>query len=97
MRDFHSDYRNQLEVGVAERHDPVGGAPGWVTPALDRSKTVTVLDLPPGRFEVCHSDQYVVELHRHESTVRGSSTSRTHSGLKAPKTSTLGSGGKPRQ
>jgi hypothetical protein len=31
------DDGDQFEVGNAERQDPVGRAPAWVTPALDRS------------------------------------------------------------
>ena len=40
------DDGDQLEIGLAERHDPVGGAPAWVTAALDRSEAVPRLDLP---------------------------------------------------
>src|SRR5207245_4221093 len=30
------DYGNQLEIGLAERHDSVGRAPVWMTATLDR-------------------------------------------------------------
>ena len=69
------DYGNQLEVGIAERHDHVGRAPSWVTATHNGGKTVTRLDLLSGLCEVCNGDQHVVELHADERTARGGSAS----------------------
>ncbi len=60
------DHRDQLEIGLAERHDPVGGAPAGVTAALDRSQAVPRFDLLRGCGKVGHRDQYVVELQSDE-------------------------------
>ena len=57
------DDSNQLEIGIAERYYPVRGAPLWVTSALDRCKAVTEFHFVPGRCQVCHSHQHVVDLH----------------------------------
>jgi hypothetical protein len=61
------DDRDQLEVGAAERHDPVGGAPARVTAALDRRQAVPRLDLAPGCREIGNRDQYVVEVQSDET------------------------------
>ena len=58
------DDRDQLEVGPAERHDSVRGAPARVTAALDRGQAVQRFELARGRREVGHRDQDVVELER---------------------------------
>lgn len=60
------DDRDQLEIGLAERHDPVGGAPAGVTAALDRRQAMPRLDLLRGCGKVGHRDQYVVELQSDE-------------------------------
>src|SRR5918997_5817857 len=62
------DDRDQLEIGLAERHYPVGRAPAGVTAALDRSEAVPHFDLLRGCGKVGHCDQYVVELQSYESS-----------------------------
>ena len=62
------DDRHQLEVGLAERHYPVGRAPAGVTTALDRSEAVPHFDLLRGCGKVGHRDQYVVEFQSYESS-----------------------------
>jgi hypothetical protein len=57
---------DQLEVCLAKRHDPVGRPPARVPAALERGQAVAFLELAPGRREVGHGDQDVVELHRGE-------------------------------
>ena len=56
------DDRDQFEVGLTERHDPVGRAPAGVAAALDRSQAMPRFDLPSGYGNVGHRNQYVVEL-----------------------------------
>src|SRR5688500_3976199 len=62
------DDRHQLEIGLTERHNPVGRAPAGVTAALDRSEAVPHFDLLRGRGKVGHRDQYVVELQSYEAS-----------------------------
>ena len=56
------DRRDQLQVGVAERHDPVGRSPARMPAAGDRRKTVARLELAAGGIQVGDRDQDVVEL-----------------------------------
>ena len=56
------DDRDQLQVGVAERHDPVGRAETLVSAAFDRRQAVARLDLARGGVEVGDRNQYVIEL-----------------------------------
>jgi len=60
------DDRNQLEISLTERHDPVGRAPVAVTAALDRRQAVPRFDLARGCGKVGHRNQYVVELQNDE-------------------------------
>jgi hypothetical protein len=60
------DDRDQFEVGLTERHDPVGRAPAGVTAALDRSQAVPRFDPLRGCSKVGHREQYVVELQSEE-------------------------------
>jgi hypothetical protein len=59
-----ADDRDQLEIGLTERHDPVRRAPAGMTAALDRSHAVSRFDLLRGCGKVGHRDQYVVEPER---------------------------------
>jgi hypothetical protein len=61
------DDRNQLQIGVAERHDPVRRAEALMTAAFDRSQAVTRLELARGCFEVGDRDQDVIELQGSDS------------------------------
>lgn len=63
------DDRDQLEVGPAERHDPVRRAPAGVTASLDRSEAVPRLDLLRRCSKIRHRDQYVVEFQGASSKV----------------------------
>jgi hypothetical protein len=58
------DDRDQLQVRVAERHNPVGRAETLVPAAFDRGQAVTRLDLARGGVEVGDRDQDVIELQR---------------------------------
>jgi hypothetical protein len=62
------DHCYQLEVRIAERHDPVSGAPRRMTTALDGRQAVTFLELLPGLGQVRHGYQYVVEFYVHRSS-----------------------------
>src|SRR6266516_4768676 len=56
------DDRDQLEIGLTERHDPVGRAPTGVAAALNRGQAVPRFKLPRGCCQVGDRDQYVVKL-----------------------------------
>src|SRR5215207_6588372 len=56
------DDRDQLEVRLAKRHDPVGGAPAGVTATLQRGEPMARLQLAPRRLEVRDRDDHMVEL-----------------------------------
>ena len=60
------DDSDQLEVVLAERHDPVGSSPAWMTAALDRREAVPGLELPRGCGEIGDGDQDVVEVQSRE-------------------------------
>ena len=64
------DYGNQLEIGLAERHDSVGRAPVWMTATLDRREAVPRRDLAGSLCQIGYRDQHVVELHDGERTAR---------------------------
>ena len=57
------DDRNELEIGIDERHDPVRGPQPAVPAALDRREPVALLEPLTGGCEVGDRDQDVVELH----------------------------------
>jgi hypothetical protein len=58
------DDRDQLQIRVAEGHDPVGRAETLVTAAFDGRQAMARLDLARGGVEVGDGDQYVIELQR---------------------------------
>src|SRR5579884_1500786 len=57
------DHGHQLEVGSTERHDPIGRAPTWMTPALDRGQAVPALENGGGCRQVTDRDEHMIELH----------------------------------
>src|SRR5215207_8546689 len=71
------DDRDQLEIRLTERHDPVGRPPAGVTAALDRSQTVPTFELARGGGQVGHRNEYVVELQSHERTRTGEPSARS--------------------
>jgi len=56
------DHRDQLEVRLTERDDPVCRAPTWMTAASDRCEAIPCLELTRSRPQVSYRDHYVVEL-----------------------------------
>jgi hypothetical protein len=58
------DDGDQLEVGLAERNDPVRGAEAVIASTCDGREPEALLDLLRRSLEVVDRDQDVVELHR---------------------------------
>jgi hypothetical protein len=61
------DDRDQLQIGVPERHDPVRRAEALMTATFDRSQAVACLELARGCFEAGDRDQDVIELQGSDS------------------------------
>ena len=60
--DLRIDDRDQLEIGVAQGHDAIGGPPRWMPTTLRRRQPILVLD-PARRFpEIGHGNKDVVKL-----------------------------------
>jgi hypothetical protein len=62
------DDRNELEIGVAQRDDPVRCTPPRVTSTLDRGEAVPSLHRRPRGGEVVDRDQDVIDRERHHVT-----------------------------
>jgi hypothetical protein len=56
---------DQLEVGVTDGNDSIGGTPFRMSTSFDRRQAVPLIEDPRTLGEIRHGDQYMIEFERH--------------------------------